>query len=115
MKQRKSTKSVTCPVCEKSVLKKGIVKESIYGVYLGDFSARICTKCGESFTDEKTMRAIENVAKKKGIWGLGRKTKITRSGNSLAVRIPKEIVHFLNLEEGKEAYIYPDNKRIIIE
>ncbi|MBI2650301.1 AbrB/MazE/SpoVT family DNA-binding domain-containing protein [Candidatus Woesearchaeota archaeon] len=54
-------------------------------------------------------------ARKKGVWGLGKKTKITKTGNSLAVRIPKEIANFLNLKEGKEAYMHPekDNKLII--
>ena len=103
-----------CPVCEKGTLKKGKIKETMFGVYLGVFSAEICTKCNESFTDEKTTRAIEEEAKKKGIWGLGKKTKIARTGNSLAVRIPAKIVDFLNLKEGKEAYIHPEKDKIII-
>ena len=104
-----------CPVCEKGTLKKGKIKEMMFGVDLGEFPAEICTKCGESFTDEKTTRAIEESAKKKGVWGLGKKTKITKTGNSLAVRIPKEIANFLRLEEGKEAYIHPDKDKLIIE
>ena len=104
-----------CPVCEKGYLKKGKINETMFGVYLGEFPAEICDKCNESFTDEKTTRAIEESAKKKRIWGLGKKTKITKTGNSLAVRIPKEIANFLKLKEGKEAYIHPDKNRIIIE
>ena len=104
-----------CPICERGILKKGKIKETMFGVYLGEFPAEICDKCGESFTDEKTTRAIEEAAKKKGIWGLGKKTKITKTGNSLAVRIPKEIAKFLNLKEGEEAYIHPDKNKIIIE
>ena len=104
-----------CPVCEKGILSKGKIKEIMFGVYLGEFPAEICDKCNESFTDQKTTMAIEEAAKKKGIWGLGKKTKITKTGNSLAVRIPKEIAEFLNLKEGKEAYIHPEKNRIIIE
>ena len=104
-----------CPVCEKGMLKKGKIKETMFGVYLGEFSAEICIKCNESFTDGKTTRAIEEAAKKKGVWGLGKKTKIARTGNSLAIRIPAEIVHFLNLKEGTEAYIHPEKDKIIIE
>src|SRR3989338_5394431 len=104
-----------CPVCEKGTLKKGKIKEIMFGLYLGEFPAEICSKCSESFTDEKTTRAIEEAAKKKGVWGLGKKTKITRTGNSLAVRIPKEIVNFLKIKEGKEAYIYPEKDKIVIE
>ncbi len=84
----------------------------MFGVYFGEFSAEICN---ESFTDEKTTRAIEKEAKEKGIWGLGKKTKITKTGNSIAVRIPKEIANFLKLKVGNEAYIHPDKNKIIIE
>ena len=104
-----------CPVCEKGTLKKGKIKEIMFGLYLGEFPAEICSKCSESFTDEKTTRAIEEAAKKKGIWGLGKKTKITKTGNSLAVRIPKEIANFLKLKEGNDAYIHPDKDKLIIE
>ena len=104
-----------CPVCEKGTLKKGKIKEIMFGLYLGEFPAEICNKCNESFTDEKTTRAIEEAAKKKGIWGLGKKTKITKTGNSLAVRIPKEIANFLKLKEGNDAYIHPDKDKLIIE
>ena len=103
-----------CPVCEKGTLKKGKIKETMFGVYLGVFPAEICTKCNESFTDEKTTRAIEEEAKKKDIWGLGKKTKIARTGNSLAVRIPAKIADFLNLKEGTEAYIHPEKGKIVI-
>lgn len=87
----------------------------MFGVYLGEFPAQICNKCEESFTDEKTAKLIEETAKIKGIWGLGRNTKITKTGNSLAVRIPKDIADFLNLKEGKDAYIHPDKNKLIIE
>ncbi len=98
-------KLLICPVCEKWYLKESKIKENMFGIYLGEFPAEICS---ESFTDEKTTRAMEELAKKKGLWGLGKKTKITKTGNSLAVRIPKEIANFLKLKEGNEAYIHPE-------
>ena len=104
-----------CPICEKGHLKSGKIKETMFGIYLGEFPAEICSNCNESFTDEKTTRAIEDSARKKGVWGLGKKTKITKTGNSLAVRIPKEIANFLKLKEGMDAYIHPDKNRIVIE
>lgn len=104
-----------CPICEKGELKKGKIKETMFGVYLGEFPADICSKCNESFTDSETTRKIEDIAKQKGIWGLGRKTKITKTGNSLAVRIPREIADYLKLKNGTEAYIHPDDKKLVIE
>lgn len=76
-----------CPLCEKGELKKGKIKETMFGVFLGEFQVEICSSCNESFTDEETTRQIQELAKKKGLWGLGLKTKVTKTGNSLAVRI----------------------------
>ena len=55
-----------------------MIKESLFGVYLGDFPADIYSVCRESFTDSATTQKIEEIAKKKGFWGLGDKTKVTR-------------------------------------
>jgi len=66
-------------------------------------------------TDSEVMKKIEEVAKKKGIWGLGKKTTIGKSGNSLAVRIPQKIAKYLHLKEGKEAYIHPEQNKIVID
>lgn len=106
---------MTCPICEKGILKKKKIKEYMFGVYLGKFPAEVCTKCGESFTDSATTKKIEEAAKKKGIWGLGASTKITKTGNSLAVRIPKKIADYLKLEDGKEAYVHPEDNKLIVE
>ncbi|HAB50687.1 MAG TPA: hypothetical protein DCE80_00680, partial [Ignavibacteriales bacterium] len=65
-----------CPMCEKGALKKGKVKETMFGVELGEFPADICDKCGESFTNSVTTKRIEEAAKKKGMWGLGSMTKV---------------------------------------
>lgn len=104
-----------CPVCNDGVLKKGIIKEYMFGIYLGEFPADVCTKCKESFTDSDTTKKIETSAKKKGLWGLGSITKITKTGNSLAVRIPKKIADYLNLKNGNKAYVHPENDKLIIE
>ena len=104
-----------CPICEKGTLKKGKVKEKMFGVYLGEFPAEICDRYNESFMDGETMKKIEKIAKEKGIWGLGKKTKITKTGNSLAVRIPKDIANFLKLKEGADAYIHPEDGKIVVE
>lgn len=104
-----------CPICGKGTLRKGKIKEQIYGIYLGTFPAEICSKCGESFTDSETTRKIENTAKRKGIWGLGAQTRITKAGNSLAIRIPKKIADYLKLKQGTEAYVHPEKDRLIVE
>lgn len=104
-----------CPICEKGTLKKRKIKETMFGVYLGEFPAEVCSHCRESFTDIETTKMIEAVAKKKGIWGLGMKTKVMKAGNSLAVRIPKKIADYLKLRQGEEAFIHPQDHKLIIE
>ena len=104
-----------CPVCEKGSLRKGKTKEYLFGVFLGEFPAEVCDKCSEAIVDSPTMQKIEDAAKKKGIWGLGAATKFTKTGNSLAVRVHKKIADYLNLKSGKEAYIHPEDNKLIIE
>lgn len=103
-----------CEECGGKIVKKK-VEFKMYGISLGEFPAEVCTKCGEEVFDEKTSKEIDVVAKKKGLWGLAKKVKIVKIGNSLAVRIPKAISDFLGLKEGKEALMEPDKNKIIIE
>jgi len=58
-----------------------------------------CTKCDENYVDEKGMgKAIEmNKIMKTAMF-----SKIYKSGNSYAFRIPKNVVDVLGFEEGKK-------------
>ena len=38
----------------------------MFGIYLGEFPAELCGACRESFTDEKTTKAIEMAARLEG-------------------------------------------------
>ena len=104
-----------CPICEKGKLEKKKAKEYMNGVFLGTFNVEACNKCNETFTDSETTKLIEESAKKNNVWGLGTKTKIIKSGNSLAIRIPKKIIDYLELKEGSETYMHPESNKIIIE
>jgi len=103
-----------CPICNGN-LKKEKIKEEQLGVYLGEYEGLVCKSCGESFFDSKTTEKIIEKSKEKGIFGIEAKTKISKSGNSLSVRIPKKIADFLKLKEGKEVRIHPSENKIIIE
>jgi hypothetical protein len=102
-------------MCEKGKLHKGKMKQYMCGEYLGEFEAETCDTCGEIFNDEETVQKMEDIAKKKGVWALGATTKITKTGNSLAVRIPKKIADFLKVEDGTEVYIHPEKDKLIVE
>ena len=105
--------NMQCPMCDAGILCNKRIQQSIYGVCLGEFPAEACNKCGETFTDSETTQKIEDAAK--GVWALGANTKITKTGNSLAVRIPKKIAEFLKIEDGTEVYIHPEKNKLVVE
>lgn len=105
-----------CPICEKGNLEKKVVPYAIYGIELGKFPSKKCKKCGEEWFDEKTALKIEKLEKEKGLFGISKNSKISYSGNSLIVRIPKRIANFMNLKKDKPISIYPQGKnKIVIE
>lgn len=104
-----------CPICGLGKLRNGKITEEMFGIRLGRFKAELCDKCGESFVNADTMREIEKKAKERGVWGLAKKVKVVKSGNSLAIRIPAKITKFLTLREGLELLIYPEKRKLIIE
>ena len=99
-----------CYICEKGNLTKQKVDYKLYGVSIGKFDAEVCSKCNETFFDEKTSKNMTEIAKKSGLWGLQTKTKIGQAGTTLDIRLPKRIIDFLNLKKGKEIEIYPEGK-----
>ena len=101
-----------CVLCN-GRLKKKIVEYTVYGKNLGSFPAKVCEKCGEQWFDEATAIKIEEAEKKEGLFGLCKQSKISYGGNSLIIRVPKEIAKFLNLKKESPVVIYPENKHKI--
>ncbi len=65
---------------------------------------------------EETFARIEEIVRKKGLWGLAARAKVNKLGNSVAITINKRIAGFLDLKKGEEVSIYPeDRRRIVIE
>jgi hypothetical protein len=109
-------KAEVCPLCERGTLRRAKVRETMFGVDLGEFDADVCNACEERIFDEAAAKLMEARARKAGIWGLGRKLKVVRSGNSLAVRIPADLAKFLHLKAGREVFVRPDGEdRIVVE
>lgn len=102
-----------CEECRGKIIKKE-VEFKMYGESLGFFPAEVCTKCGEEIFTEETSDNIDEIAKKKGLWGLDAKAKVTQVGSSIALVINKKIAAFLNLKRGEEVYMHPENKRKVI-
>ena len=103
-----------CPACGKGKLRRGKMRERMFGIDLGEYPAEICNSCGESFVDQKAMRKIEARAKELGLWGLAKKVSIAKSGNSLVVRIPAQLARFLRLKGGENALVRPEGRETIV-
>ncbi len=87
-----------------------MVEHKEFGVIVGKFKGAVCIKCGETYFDEQTATMIQNKSKQLGLFGLAKKAKVAEVGNSLAIRVPKEIALFLHLKKGQEVTLIPENK-----
>lgn len=88
----------------------------MFGVSLGSFPAEQCGSCSEAFLDEDAMAELEKRAKAAGVWGLGKKAKVVKSGNSLVIRIPADLARHLKLRAGSEVFVHPEGEdRIVVD
>ncbi|HLC85289.1 MAG TPA: AbrB/MazE/SpoVT family DNA-binding domain-containing protein [Candidatus Nanoarchaeia archaeon] len=98
-----------CVICSGKTEQRS-VEHKEFGTSLGKFKAEVCVKCGEEYFDEKTAEAIQTRSKELGLFGLAKKAIVAELGNSIAIRIPKEIASFLNLKKGQEVTLIPEDK-----
>ena len=98
-----------CVLCGGKTSKKTIPYKEL-DVLFGEFPADVCDNCGEQYFDEKTVDKIQQKSKQLGLFGLAKKAKVAEVGNSIAIRIPKNIAQFLKLEKGKEVVLLPKSK-----
>jgi YgiT-type zinc finger domain-containing protein len=102
-----------CPLCEGKFLRTK--REYAYNdISLGEFEADVCKRCGEVFFTEAASDEIDRLARAGGLWGLEARTKVSYSGNSLMIRIPREIAEFMGLEKGDGVRIHPEGKRRLV-
>ncbi len=103
-----------CILCNGAVHEK-VVEYKEFGVSLGKFPTKACSSCGEEFFDSEIVDKIQLKSKEKGLFGLAaKKTKVALVGNSLAVRIPKEIAAFVGLRKEEEIRVVPRSQHEII-
>ena len=107
MKQNK------CWECSGTLIKKK-VPYAFLGEHIGEFSAEVCNKCGETIFSEETSKLIDQKVKEKGLWGLECKAKVGRVGDSLNIVINKRLAEYLELKKGDEVFIYPENKSKLV-
>lgn len=94
-------------------LKKSHTQVEFFGIDFGIKECEVCTKCGSEFLSDETLGEIEEEVKKKKLFGLEKQAQITKSGNSLVIRIPPEIAKFAGIQYKDLVRIYPIGKNKI--
>ncbi len=103
-----------CVMCNNGNLAEKIVEYEEFGISLGKFNGKVCNNCGETFFDSEIAKKIQSKSKKMGLFGLAKETKVAKVGNSLAIRIPKEIAEFVKLRKEEKIRIIPKNQHELI-
>lgn len=97
-------------------LKRGATEVEFFGIDFGVRKADICTKCGAEYLSQELMEEVEAEIKRRGLFGLERRGRVAKSGNSLVIRIPKEIAESLKVKRDMPIIIYPsESKKLVIE
>lgn len=97
-------------------LKKTQLPVEFFGIDFGLREGELCTNCNSEYLNDAILEIIEREVKKKKLFGLEKQTQITKSGNSLVIRIPPEIVKFTSLKYKDRVRVYPSGKdRIELE
>ncbi len=98
-----------CVLCGGKTVQKQVDYKELE-IPFGKFKAEACEKCGESYFDEHTAEEIQQKSKQLGLFGLAKKTTVAEVGNSMAIRIPKDLASFLSLKKGVEVTLTPKSK-----
>ncbi len=105
-----------CFACGKGKLVKQTVQFTRHGLFVGNFNAEVCNKCGEKLFDEREAEKVENKLMEMGLWGM-QKSTIYKVGGNLALGIKKALAESLGLTKGKIVRVIPQlpQKRFIVE
>ena len=94
-----------CTKCEsKMINKKGITPEGF------GYNYSQCVNCGEEIVDLKQLHAVASKYREMKKYSV----KISKWGDSLAMRIPKELVKEYNLKNENQLILIPEKKSIKI-
>ena len=85
-----------------------------FGIDFGVKEASICSDCGSEYLPQQVMEEVEAEVKRRGLFGLERRGRVAKSGNSLVIRIPREIAKSLKIKRDLPIVIYPSEPRKLI-
>lgn len=91
-------------------LKRSMCEIEFFGIDFGLKPCEVCIECNSEYIDNEIMKKIENEVKKRNIFGLEKLVMVTKSGNSIVIRIPPEIAKFSKLRYKSLVRIFPVGK-----
>lgn len=97
-----------CPTCLKETME--LVKDTMEQDEV-DFDAYRCSKCGEEIM---TMKQLKVLAGKYRVLRTAKEVTFAKWGNSIAVRIPSDIVEEYGFDVGKHGLLKKDKEGIKI-
>lgn len=95
-------------------MRKGLTEVEFFGIDFGMREAAVCARCGAEYLPQEVMEDIEKEVKMKGLFGLERRGRVAKSGNSLVIRIPKDIAKTLKIKRDLPIVIYPSEPRKLV-
>lgn len=97
-------------------MKKSHCGVEFFGIDFGLKECEVCTACQSEYLDDAVLEEIEKEVKKRKLFALERKITVTKSGNSLVIRIPPEIAKFSKVHYQSILKLIPiTEKRIELE
>lgn len=98
------------------ILKKSHTQVEFFGIDFGIKECEVCTGCNSEYLSNEVLEEIEQEVKKKKLFGIEKEAEITKSGNSLVIRIPPNIAKFVKAHYKDHVRIYPSGEsKISIE
>ncbi len=103
-------RKMKCTTCNIGTYEKRKTSYDFLGERIGTFDALVCNNCRETLFESAASDKIETEVKRRGLWGLRARSKVSKVGNALDVRIPKALAGFFSLKKGQEVILEPVDK-----
>ena len=78
-----------------------------FGIDFGSQPCEICKSCGEEFISDEVMEIVDVELKKRKLFGIEKRVKISKSGRSVIVKVPDEITGFKIHKRSVEIELAP--------
>jgi hypothetical protein len=92
-------------------LVKAPIEIEYFGIDFGIREGHVCTTCGDEYLTDDIWQEVEDKAKALGIFGIEKKVRVRKSGNSLVITIPPDIARYVGIAKETLVSLLPAGKR----